>query len=398
MTTISSRGQQIPPSPIRKLTPFAEKAVENGIYVHHLNIGQPDIETPKWAMDRIRNLDVDVVEYSNSGGAPSLRKAFSKYYERYDIKVSADQLLITYGASEALMICLLSCLNAYDELIVPEPFYANYSSFAGVADITVIPVTSHIEDNFALPSISEFEKQIGPKTRAILICNPNNPTGYTYSEEELEQLKDLCIKHDLFLISDEVYREFYYNGEYAPSALNLTDVDDKVIVIDSASKRYSMCGVRIGAIVTRNVEVIETALKFGQARLSPPYFGQVAVEAALEAPDSYYAEVKHEYKNRKNIIIEELSKIPNISFSEPFGAFYTMVKLPIDSSETFCKWLLTDFSFEGETIMLTPGNGFYITSGLGNQEVRIAYVVQEAKLRRAMKCLAAALIAYPNTI
>ena len=325
MTTISSRGQQIPLSPIRKLTPFAEKAKENGIYVHHLNIGQPDIETPKWAMDRIRNLDVEVIEYSDSGGSLSLRKAFSKYYERYDIKISAEQLLITYGASEALMICLLSCLNAYDELIVPEPFYANYSSFAGAADITVVPVTSHIDDNFALPSISEFEKQIGPKTRAILICNPNNPTGYTYSEEELEHLKGLCIKHDLFLISDEVYREFYYDGEYAPSALNLTGVDDKVIVIDSASKRYSMCGVRIGAIVSRNVEVIETSLKFGQARLSPPYFGQVAVEAALEAPDSYYAEVKSEYKKRKNIIIDELSKIPSISFSEPFGAFYTMV-------------------------------------------------------------------------
>lgn len=396
MTKISSRGVQMPQSPIRKLTPFAEKAKRKGIYVHHLNIGQPDIITPKWAIDKIKSTEVEVVEYSDSAGELSLREAFVKYYLKYEIKIKVDDLMITYGGSEALMICLLSCLNPWDEVIVPEPFYANYSSFAGAADIVVKPVTSSIEDNFSLPPISEFEKLIGPRTKAILICSPNNPTGYTYSEEELELLKQICIKYDLFLISDEVYREFYYQGDFAPSVLNLTDVDDKVIVIDSASKRYSMCGVRIGAIVSRNKDVMETALKFGQSRLSPPYFGQVAVEAALEAPDSYYSEVKLEYEKRKNVIIEELSKIPNISFSQPFGAFYTMVKLPVKDAEDFCLWLLDEFNHEGETVMLTPGAGFYVTPSLGKQEVRIAYVVEEAKLRKAMKCLAKALQEYPN--
>lgn len=386
----------MPQSPIRKLTPFAEKAKQKGIHVHHLNIGQPDITTPKWAIQKIKDTNVQVVEYSDSAGELSLRKAFVNYYKKYEIDIATENLMITYGGSEALMICLLSCLNPWDEVIVPEPFYANYSSFAGAADIVVKPVTSHIENNFALPPISEFEKLIGPRTKAILICSPNNPTGYTYSDEELELLKAICIKYDLFLISDEVYREFYYQGDFAPSALNLKGVDDKVIVIDSASKRYSMCGVRIGAIVSRNTEVMETALKFGQSRLSPPYFGQLAVEAALQAPDSYYAEVKAEYEKRKNILIEELSKIPNIEFSQPFGAFYTMAKLPIDSAENFCKWLLNDFSYNGETIMLTPGNGFYVTKELGRQEVRIAYVVAEEKLRRAMKCLAVALEEYPN--
>ena len=396
MTKISSRGMQMPPSPIRKLTPFAEKAKEKGIYVHHLNIGQPDISTPKWAIDRIKEKEIDVVEYSDSAGELSLREAFVHYYKKYDIELGVNDLMITYGGSEALIICLLSCLNPWDEVIVPEPFYANYSSFAGAADIVVRPVTSQIETDFALPPISEFEKLIGPRTKAILICSPNNPTGYTYSEEELESLKQICIKYDLFLISDEVYREFYYKGDFAPSVLNLKGVNDKVVVIDSASKRYSMCGVRVGAIVSRNEEVMETALKFGQSRLSPPYFGQIAVEAALEAPDSYYAEVKAEYEKRKNVLIKELKKIPNIKFSLPFGAFYTMVKLPVDSAERFCRWLLSDFSHEGETIMLTPGNGFYVTPGLGDQEVRIAYVINEAKLKRAMTCLALALQEYPN--
>jgi aspartate aminotransferase len=396
MTKISNRGVQIPQSPIRKLAPFAEEAKKKGVHVHHLNIGQPDINTPQWALDKIKATDIKVVEYSDSAGELSLREAFIKYYKRYDINVSVDDLMITYGGSEALMICLLSCLNPWDEVIVPEPFYANYSSFAGAADIVVKPITSTIETNFALPPISEFEKLIGPRTKAILICSPNNPTGYTYSEEELESLKQICIKYDLFLISDEVYREFYYQGDFAPSVLSLTGVDDKVIVIDSASKRYSMCGVRIGAIVSRNPEVMETALKFGQSRLSPPYFGQVAVEAALKAPDSYYVEVKSEYEKRKNVLTQELSKIPNIKFSQPFGAFYTMVKLPVDSAENFCLWLLKDFSHEEETIMLTPGDGFYVTPGLGAQEVRIAYVINEVKLKRAMKCLAVALEKYPR--
>lgn len=394
MTKISDRGVQMPQSPIRKLAPFADKAKARGIHVHHLNIGQPDIATPKWALDKIRNTEVKVVEYSHSAGELSLREAFVKYYLQYDIKISSSDIMITYGGSEALMICLLSCLNPWDEVIVPEPFYANYSSFAGAADIVVKPVTSSIENNFALPAISEFEKLIGPRTKAILICSPNNPTGYTYSEEELEKLKMICLKYDLFLISDEVYREFYYQGDFAPSALNLKGVEDKVIVVDSASKRYSMCGIRIGAIVSRNSEVMETALKFGQARLSPPYFGQLAVEAALQAPKSYYEEVKAEYEKRKNVLIEELSKIPGVVYSQPIGAFYTMAKLPIDDDEKFCKWLLESFSYNNETIMLTPGSGFYVTPGLGKQEVRIAYVIDEEKLRRAMKCLAVALEQY----
>ena len=398
MARISNRGIQMPQSPIRKLAPLAEQAKKKGVHVHHLNIGQPDIPTPPWAIQKIKDTAITVVEYSDSAGEKSLREAFVNYYKKYQINIDTSNIMVTYGGSEALMICLLSCLNPWDEVIVPEPFYANYSSFAGAADIVVKPITSNIEDNFALPSIDEFEKVIGPRTKAILICSPNNPTGYTYSQEELEKLKEICIKYDLFLMSDEVYREFYYQGDFAPSTLNLKGLDDKVIVIDSASKRYSMCGVRIGAIVSRNKEVMETALKFGQARLSPPYFGQVAVEAALQAPDSYYAEVKAEYEKRREVLIEELSKIDNIQYSSPIGAFYTMAKLPIDDCENFCKWLLSDFSFEGETVMLSPGSGFYVTPGAGQQEVRIAYVVSEDKLKRAMKCLAEALKIYPGRI
>ena len=397
MARISNRGVQMPQSPIRKLAPLAERAEKNGIYVHHLNIVQPDIPTPPWAIQKIKDTNVTVVEYSDSAGEKSLREAFVNYYKKYKINIDSSNIMVTYGGSEALMICLLSCLNPWDEVVVPEPFYANYSSFAGAADIVVKPITSSIENNFALPSIDEFEKVIGPRTKAILICSPNNPTGYTYSKDELNKLKEVCIKYDLFLISDEVYREFYYSGDFAPSTLNLTGLDDKVIVIDSASKRYSMCGVRIGAIVSRNKDVMDTALKFGQARLSPPYFGQVAVEAALQAPDSYYAEVKAAYQKRREVLIEELSKIPNVQYSSPLGAFYTMAKLPIDDCEVFCKWLLSSFSFEGETVMLSPGSGFYVSPGLGQQEVRIAYVVSEDKLRRAMKCLAEALKVYPRS-
>lgn len=398
MAKISNRGDNMPLSPIRKLTPFANKAREEGTHVHQLNIGQPDIPTPEWAISELKATDFNVVEYSSSEGELSLRQGFVDYYKKYNINISTDDIIITYGASEALMIALLSCLNPWDEVIVPEPFYANYSSFAGAADITVVPVTSKIEDNFALPPISDFEKLITPKTKAILICSPNNPTGYTYSMEELQSLKEICIKHDLFLISDEVYREFYYDGDYAPSVMELTNMEDKAILMDSASKRYSMCGVRIGAIVSKNKAVIETALKFGQARLSPPYFGQVAVEAALKAPDSYYQEVKAEYEKRKNVLIEELSKIEEVEFSHPYGAFYSMVKLPIDNDEKFCKWLLTDFKHNNETLMLSPGSGFYVTPGAGEQEVRIAYVVNENKLRRAIKCLAEALKVYPGRV
>lgn len=396
MAKISDRGVQMPLSPIRKLAPVAAKAVEEGKYVHQLNIGQPDIPTPKWAIDDLKATDFTVVEYSPSEGELSLRKSFVEYYKKYDIKINTDEIIITYGASEALMIVLLSCLNPWDEVIVPEPFYANYSSFAGAADITVKPITSSIDDNFALPPISEFEKLIGPRTKAILICSPNNPTGYTYSKDELEELRKLCIKYDLFLISDEVYREFYYHGDFAPSVMELEGLEDKAIMLDSASKRYSMCGVRIGAIVSKNKEVIQTALKFGQARLSPPLFGQVAVESALKAPDEYYKEVKAEYEKRKNILIEELSKIPDIKFSHPYGAFYTVVELPIDDDEKFCSWILSDFDYEGETVMMAPGSGFYVTKGAGKQQVRIAYVVEEKKLRRAIQCLSEALKVYPG--
>lgn len=396
MAQISDRGRKMPESPIRKLAPLAEAAEERGVHVHHLNIGQPDIPTPEWALDEIRNTTTTVIEYSPSAGALSLRKAFCKYYSKYGIEVDTDEIMITYGGSEALMISLLSCLNPWDEVVVPEPFYANYSSFAGAADIVVKPIYSKIEDNFKLPAISEFEKVIGPRTKAILICSPNNPTGYTYSKEELELLKDICIKYDLFLIADEVYREFYYDGDYAPSILQLKGIEDKTILIDSASKRYSMCGVRIGAIISKNKAVVQTALKFGQARLSPPYFGQVAVEAALLAPESYYTEVKAEYEKRKNIIVAELSKIDDIEFSHPYGAFYTMIKLPIDDDERFCSWLLSDFSYQNETVMLAPGSGFYVTEGAGKDQVRLAYVLGEEKLKKAIKCLAEALKVYPG--
>lgn len=386
----------MPLSPIRKLSPLAAQAIKDGKYVHQLNIGQPDIPAPEWAIKDLKATDFKVLEYSPSEGELSLRESFVDYYKKYNIHVSPEDMVITYGASEALMIVLLSCLNPWDEVIVPEPFYANYSSFAGAADITVRPISSSIEDNFALPSIDEFEKLIGPRTKAILICSPNNPTGYTYSEEELEKLKRICLKYDLFLISDEVYREFYYEGEFAPSILGLKGLDDKAIMLDSASKRYSMCGVRIGALVSKNKEVLQTALKFGQARLSPPLFGQVAVESALKAPDSYYAEVKKEYEKRKDVLIDELSKIPDIKYSHPYGAFYTVVELPIDDDEKFCSWILTEFDFKGETVMFAPGSGFYVTPGAGKKEIRIAYVVEENKLRRAMKCLREALKVYPN--
>lgn len=386
----------MPESPIRKLAPKAEEAVSRGVHVHHLNIGQPDILTPDWALQKMKDSVAKVIEYSPSAGNLSLRKEFVEYYKNYNISLSAEQIMITYGGSEALMISLLSCLNPWDEVIVPEPFYANYSSFAGAADISVVPVTSSIEDNFKLPPISEFEKLIGPRTKAILICSPNNPTGYTYSKEELDKLKLICLKYDLFLIADEVYREFYYNGDYAPSVMELSGLEDKAILIDSASKRYSMCGVRIGAIISRNKEVIQTALKFGQARLSPPYFGQLVVEEALKAPKSYYQEVKDEYQKRRDIIVEELSKIPHVKFSFPNGAFYTMAELPIDDDEKFCSWLLTDFSFESETVMLSPGSGFYITEGMGKNQVRIAYVLNGEKLKKAMQCLTKALEVYPG--
>ncbi len=396
MASISKRGLNMPLSPIRKLAPLAAKAVKDGKFVHQLNIGQPDIPTPQWAIKKLKETNFEVVEYSESEGVLSLRESFVDYYKKYDIEISIDDIIITYGASEALIIALLSCLNPWDEVIVPEPFYANYSSFAEAADIVVKPIPSSIEENFALPPIDEFEKLIGPKTKAILICSPNNPTGYTYSKLELEKLRKICIKNDLFLISDEVYREFFYSGDFAPSVMELKGIEDKAIMLDSASKRYSMCGVRIGAIISKNKEVIQTALKFGQARLSPPLFGQIAVEAALKAPDSYYTEVKKEYENRKNILIKELAKIPDIKYSHPYGAFYTVVELPIDDDEKFCSWILTDFDYQNETVMLAPGSGFYVTQGAGKKEVRIAYVVNHEKLKRAMKCLSEALKIYPG--
>lgn len=396
MATISTRGSNMPLSPIRKLAPLAVKATREGKYVHQLNIGQPDIPTPSWAIDKLKSTDFEVVEYSDSEGVLSLRESFVDYYKKYDIEISSEDIIITYGASEALIIALLSCLNPWDEVIVPEPFYANYSSFAGAADIIVKPIPSSIDDNFALPPIDDFEKLIGPKTKAILICSPNNPTGYTYSKQELEKLRRICVKYDLFLISDEVYREFFYSGDFAPSVMELKGIEDKAIMLDSASKRYSMCGVRIGAIISKNKAVIQTALKFGQARLSPPLFGQIAVEAALKAPDSYYAEVKQEYENRKNVLIQELANIPDIKYSHPYGAFYTVVELPIDDDEKFCSWILTDFDYQGETVMFAPGSGFYVTPGAGKKQIRIAYVVNKEKLKRAMKCLSEALKIYPG--
>ena len=392
---ISQRAQVMPPSPIRKLVPFAEAAKKRGIHVYHLNIGQPDIETPKPILDVVRHSDITILEYSHSAGNESYRRKLVEYYSRYHILLNVGDILITTGGSEAILFAFMCCLDAGDEIIITEPFYANYNGFAVEAGVKVVPVTSYIESGFALPPIADFEKKITSKTKAILICNPNNPTGYLYSRQELETLKELVKKYNLYLISDEAYREFCYDGEHF-SALQLQDVDDNVIVVDTISKRYSACGGRIGAFVTRNNKLTEAALKFAQARLSPPSLAQMIGEAAVDLPQNYFEEVKEEYKSRRDTLVKLLNQIPGVFCPNPGGAFYAMAKLPVHDTDAFCKWLLEKFSYQNQTLMLAPASGFYSDATLGKNEVRLAYVVNNEAIEKAMLCLKEALQIYNN--
>jgi aspartate aminotransferase len=395
MLQISKRGQQMPSSPIRKLVPYAEAAKKKGVQVYHLNIGQPDIETPKMVLDAVRNSDFKVLEYSHSAGNGSYRKKLVKYYASVGINVTHTDIIITTGGSEAILFGFMTCLDAGDEVIIPEPFYANYNGFAVAADVKVVPVTSYIETGFALPPIEEIEKKITPRTKAIVICNPNNPTGYLYSEQEMQQLKDIILKHNLYLFSDEAYREFCYEGKQF-SAGHLTGVDDNVVIMDTISKRYSACGGRIGAFVTKNKSLLDAAMKFAQARLSPPSFAQIAGEAAIDLPADYFDTTKAEYKSRRDLIVKRLNAMEGVFCPNPGGAFYAIAKLPIDDADNFCQWLLESFSYNKQTVMLAPATGFYGTPGLGKQEVRLAYVLNTTAINSAMDCLEEALKQYPG--
>ncbi len=398
MPNLSNRGLEMPESPIRKLVPYAEAAKKKGRTVYHLNIGQPDIETPQVAIEAVKNIDLNVIEYSHSAGIETYRKGLTDYYNKFGLDVSFENILVTTGGSEALLFAFNSCLNAGDEVIIPEPFYANYNGFATTAGVNVVPVTASINDGFALPPIEEFEKLITKKTKAILICNPGNPTGYLYSKEELETLRDIVKKHDLYLIADEVYREFCYDGKTHYSVFNLEGVDENIIVIDSVSKRYSMCGARIGAFISKNTKLTATALKYAQARLSPPTLGQIAGEAALQTPQSYFDKVINEYVDRRNILIKGLNKIEGVKCPSPGGAFYVIAELPVQNAENFCQWLLEDFEYNNQTVMIAPAAGFYATKDLGVREVRIAYVLNKDALKNAIECLNQALKVYPEII
>lgn len=395
MLNISNRGREMPASPIRKLVPFAEQAKKKGTTVYHLNIGQPDIETPKLAMDAVRHSEFKVLEYSHSAGNESYRRKLTTYYQGIGVNVNHQQIIITTGGSEAILFGFLACFDQGDEVIIPEPFYANYNGFAVEAGVKVVPITASIENGFALPPIEEFEKKITSRTRAIIICNPNNPTGYLYSREEMEILKEIVRKHNLYLFSDEAYREFCYTGEHF-SAMQLEGVDDNVVLMDTISKRYSACGARVGAFVTRNQQLLDTVMKFAQARLSPPSFAQIVGEAALDLPADYFDTTKAEYQRRRDTIVSRLNAIPGVFCPNPGGAFYAMASLPIDDSDKFCQWLLEEFEYNGQTVMLAPATGFYGTEGLGKKEVRLAYVLNEASINLAMDCLEKALEVYPG--
>ena len=397
MLQISKRGTEMPASPIRKLVPFAEAAKKRGTKVYHLNIGQPDIETPKMVLDAVRHSDFKVLEYSHSAGNESYRKKLVGYYKSVGVDVNEKQIIITTGGSEAILFGFMACLDAGDEVIIPEPFYANYNGFAVEAGVTVVPITSHIENGFALPPIEAFEAKITPRTKAIVICNPNNPTGYLYSASEMEQLKNIIVKHNLYLFSDEAYREFCYEGKQI-SALHLTGVDEHVVIMDTISKRYSACGGRIGAFITKNQALLDATMKFAQARLSPPSFAQIAGEAAIDLPANYFDDTKAEYKSRRDLIVTRLNAMEGVFCPNPGGAFYAMATLPIDDADKFCQWLLEDFAFENQTVMLAPATGFYGTPGLGKQEVRLAYVLNLEDINKAMDCLEAALKVYPGLI
>ncbi|HON18343.1 MAG TPA: pyridoxal phosphate-dependent aminotransferase [Salinivirgaceae bacterium] len=396
MPQISQRGKEMPASPIRKLVPYAEEAKRKGIKVYHLNIGQPDIPTPKIALDALKTYNETVIEYSHSAGIESYRRKLADYYKNVGINVEYSDIIITTGGSEAISFAFNSALNPGDEVIIPEPYYANYNSFAKMAGVTLKTIFSHIDDGFALPPIEEFEKSITPKTKGIVICNPNNPTGYLYSEKEMKTLAEIVKKYDLYLFSDEVYREFCYDGNKHFSAMNLEGIEQNVVMVDSVSKRYSACGVRIGCIVSRNKELMATALKYAQARLSPPSLGQFLAEAALETPKSYFDEVYQEYIKRRNFMCAELNKMPGVKTPVPKGAFYTIVELPIDDSDKFCQWMLSDFSHNGCTVMMAPATGFYSNPELGRKQVRMAYVLKIEDLKKAMEALAEGLKKYPG--
>jgi len=397
MLQISQRGQLMPPSPIRKLVPYAEAAKKKGIKVFHLNIGQPDIETPPAILDAVRKTDIKVLEYSHSAGNESYRRKIVSYYKRVGINISYDQIIITTGGSEAIMFAFFCCLDPGDEVIIPEPFYANYNGFAVAAGVNVIPITSHIETGFALPPIEDFEKLITPKTKAIVICSPNNPTGYLYKRSEMEALKQICLDHDLYLFSDEAYREFCYDGEYI-SAMHLQGLGQNVILMDTISKRYSACGARLGAFVTKNKTVYDAAMKFAQARLSPPGLAQIMGEAAVDLPEHYFDGPKAEYMARRNLLVSRLNAMPGVFCPRPGGAFYAIARLPVDDSDKFCQWLLESFSYKDQTVMLTPATGCYGTKGLGKNEVRLAYVLNLQSINAAMDCLENALQSYPQRV
>jgi aspartate aminotransferase len=396
MPKISNKGINMPESPIRKLVPFAEKAKKAGKKVYHLNIGQPDIKTPELALEAIHNFSVKVVEYSHSAGFESYRKGLAYYYQNLGVEINHDDIIVTTGGSEALLFALNTCMDNGDEIIIPEPFYANYNGFSTSAGVKVKPIATSIHDGFALPAIAEFEKLITPNTKAILICNPGNPTGYLYSKEELETLRDIVVKHDLFLIADEVYREFAYDGNVHYSVLNIEGMEEHAIVIDSTSKRYSMCGIRVGCIVSKNKELMATAMKFAQARLSPPTFGQIAGEAALKTDVSYFEKVSAEYVSRRDVLVEGLNEIEGVFCPKPTGAFYAIAELPVDNADKFAQWLLEDFELDGETVMLAPAAGFYATPNMGINQVRIAYVLNKESLQKSIAILAAALKIYPG--
>ena len=394
MPKISKKGQQMPESPIRKLVPYSEIAKKRGTKVYHLNIGQPDIKTPEVAMNSIKNIDIKVLEYSHSAGFESYRRKLSEYYQKHNLPINIEDIIITTGGSEALLFAMGSTMDTDDEIIIPEPFYANYNGFSTASGVKVVPVISTIDEGFALPPIADFEKLITPKTKAILICNPGNPTGYLYSKDEIFQLAELVKKHDLFLIADEVYREFIYDGDKHFSVMNVPGIEQHAIMIDSVSKRYSMCGARIGCIVSKNKEVMAAAMKFAQARLSPPTFAQIASEAALETPQSYFDEVITEYKDRRDTLIAELNQIDGVKVATPKGAFYCIAKLPVKNADDFAQWLLESYDFNGETVMVAPAAGFYSSPYVGLDEVRIAYVLKKEDLIKSVRILKEALKVY----
>jgi len=394
MPQISQKALNMPESPIRKLATYADKAIKKGVKVYHLNIGQPDLPTPKNAINAVKKADIDILAYSHSAGFESYRQKLIKYYQNIGIDINIDDLIITTGGSEAIVFGIMTACNPGDEIIIPEPFYANYNGFAVMAGVKIIPVESVIDNGFALPPIEAIEEKITDKTKAILICNPGNPTGYLYSKTELQQLSDIVKKHDLFLFSDEVYREFCYDKHIAHSAMNLKDIQENVIMIDSVSKRYSMCGARIGAIVSKNKNVMAQILKFAQARLSPPTLAQIAAQAALDTPDSYFNEVIKKYESRRKILVEGLNSIEGVICPQPNGAFYCIAQFPIDDADKFCQWLLEDFQFQGHTVMMAPASGFYATKGRGINQARLAYVLKEEDLKHAVECLRVALKEY----